>query len=79
VLLNDIVESLKGCFLLSDFHSDDFDKTTMVTTDYIKFCTDNVVQKKELITNANNKPHITKEIIKFKKIYIFKAVLIKRN
>jgi len=29
-----------------------------------------VVHKKELITNANNKPHITKEIIKFKKIYI---------
>jgi len=70
VLLNDIVESLKGCFLFSDFHSDDIDKTTMVTMDYIKFCTDNVVHKKELITNANNKPHITKEIIKCKKIYI---------
>jgi len=29
-----------------------------------------VVHKKELITNANNKPHITKAIIKFKNIYI---------
>ena len=74
----DTVETLKGCFLCTDwevFHSDDINETTMVTTDYIKFCTDNVVPQKEVITYANNKPYITKEI----KMCINKKKLAFRN
>ncbi len=61
----DSVEALKGCFLCTDwevFHSDDIDETTLVTTDYITFCTNNVISKKEVIIYANNKPYTTKEI-----------------
>lgn len=57
------METLKGSFLYTDwsiFHTLDLDEAT--TSDYIKFCADNAVHKKETVVYPNNKSYITKEI-----------------
>ena len=62
---NDNVEPFKGCFLCTDwnvFHSQDIDIVTEAITDYIHFCTNNVVAKNEIIIYPNNKPYIKKQI-----------------
>lgn len=78
---DDAIERLKGCLLCTDwnvFYDPDIDTTTETITDYINFCVDNVLPKKNVIIYPNNKPYITKEIkncinrkrIAFKKILL---------
>lgn len=60
---NDSIETLKGCFLCTDWDTfSDEDNVTEVTTDYIKFCVDTVIPKKTIKVYPNNKPYITKEV-----------------
>lgn len=57
-------ETLKGCFLCTDwsiFHQLELDEATDTITDYITFCVDNVVEKKDVVY-PNNKPYNTKDI-----------------
>lgn len=59
------IESLKGCFLCTDwdvFHDADINVTTDTITDYINYCVDSVLHKKQVVVYANNKPYITKDI-----------------
>ncbi len=59
------VETLKGCFLSTDWEilqNGDIHEATVTTTEYIKFCEDNVLEKKCVTVFPNNKPYITKEI-----------------
>ena len=61
----DSVETLKGCFLCTDwsiFHELDLNEATETITDYIHFCVDIVVPKKSILHYPNNKPYITKEV-----------------
>lgn len=61
----DSVETLKGCFLCTDwsiFHDLELNEATETITDYINFCVDNVVPRKTVLHFPNNKPYITKEI-----------------
>ncbi len=51
-------ETLRSCFLSTDwsiFHSLDLEEATTTITDYINFCVDNVVEKKEILHFPNNK------------------------
>lgn len=62
---NDGVETLKSCFSCTNwdlFHSLDLEEATDTITDYIKFCKDNVLTKKSITMNPNNKSYISKEI-----------------
>ncbi len=66
VWTEDSMETLKGCFLCTDwsiFHQLELDDATD-TSDYINFCVDNVVEKKDVVVYPNNKPYITKDIKK---------------
>ena len=40
----------------------EIDEATEVITDYIHFCADNVVTKKDITLYPNNKPYITKSV-----------------
>lgn len=61
----DAVDTLRGCFSCTDwslFHKLDLDEATETITDYINFCVDTIVPKKQILLFFNNKPHITKEV-----------------
>lgn len=61
----DSVESLKGCFLCTDwsiFHDLELNEATETVTDYINFCVANVVPKKSILHFPNNKPYIIKDV-----------------
>lgn len=61
----DSIESLKGCFLCTEwdiYYSADIDETTEVIADYVNFCTDNVATKKQVTIYHYNKLYITKDI-----------------
>lgn len=61
----DSMETLKGCFLCTDwsiFHQLELDEATDTISDYINFCVDNVVEKKDVVVYPNNKPYFTKDI-----------------
>ena len=63
---DDSIETLKGCFLCTDWDTfsgePNLDNATEVTTDYIKFCVDTVIPKMTIKVYPNNKPYITKEV-----------------
>lgn len=63
---SDSIETLKGCFLCTDWDmfsgENNLDYATEVTTDYIQFCIDTVIPKKTIKTFPNSKPYITKEV-----------------
>lgn len=62
---DDGIEKLKGCFLYTDwnvFHDTDIDVTTETITDYINYCIDSVLTKKEVVVYPNNKPYVTEDI-----------------
>ena len=63
---DDSIETLKGCFLCTDWDTfsgePNLDNATEVTTDYIKFCVDTVIPKRTIKVYPNNKPYITKEV-----------------
>ncbi len=62
---DDSLETLRGCSECTNwsiFHDLELNKTTETITDYIKFCVETVVPKKEVIHFPNNKPYITKEV-----------------
>jgi len=62
---DDAIERLKGCFHCTDwnvFNDMDIDTTTETITEYINFCVDNVLTKKNVMMYPNNKLYITKEI-----------------
>ncbi len=48
----------------SIFHQLALDDATDTISDYINFCVDNVVEKKDVVLYPNNKPYITKDIKK---------------
>lgn len=57
---DDTIERLKGCFLYTDwdvFSNRVIDETTETIMDYINFCVDNVLTKKNVIVYPNNKPY----------------------
>ena len=63
----DNVETLKGCFMCTDWElftqdNPDINTATYSATDYVKFCTEIVIPKKTVKCFPNNKPYITKEI-----------------
>ena len=63
----DNVETLKGCFMCTDWgvftqDNPDINTATDSVTDYIKFCIETVIPKKTVKCFPNNKPYITKEI-----------------
>ena len=61
----DSIETHKGSFLCTDrdiFSDLEIDEATEAITDYIHFCADNVVTKKDIIVHPNNKPYITKSV-----------------
>lgn len=61
VWLENSIEKLKGCFLCTDwgiFNGANLNETTEVITDYVNFCMDNVVTKKQVIIYLNNKVYI---------------------
>ena len=61
----DSIETLKGSFLCTDwdiFSDLEIDDATEAITDYIHFCADNVVAKKDIVVYPNNKPYITKSV-----------------
>ncbi len=67
VWTEDSMETLKGCFLCTDwsiFHQLELDDATDTISYYINFCVDNVVEKKDVVVYPNNKPYITKDIKK---------------
>ncbi len=67
VWTEDSMETLKGCFLCTDwsiFQQLELDDATDTISDYINFCVDNVVEKKDVVVYPNNKPYITKDIKK---------------
>ena len=70
----DSVETLRGCLACTDwniFHNLELDEATVTITDYINFCVDNVVPKKDVLHFPNNKPYITKDV----KVWINKKKL----
>lgn len=61
----DSKETLKGSFLCTDwdiFHNQDIDVATDTITEYIRFCVDSLVTKKDNTVYPNNKPYITKNV-----------------
>ena len=59
----DSLETLKGSFLCTDWDilsNLEIDEATEVITDYVHFCADNVVTKKDITVYPNNKPTICK-------------------
>ena len=61
----DNVETLKGCFICTDWevftpNNPDINTATDSVTDYIKFCTETVIPKKTVKCFTNNKPYITR-------------------
>ncbi|KAK0137741.1 hypothetical protein N1851_026045 [Merluccius polli] len=61
----DSTETLKGCFLCTDwsiFHDLELNEATETVTDYINFCVDTIVPKKTIRHYPNNKPYITSEV-----------------
>ena len=61
----DSEETLRGCFLSTDwslFQNLDLNEATDTITDYINFCVDNIVPKKDVLHFPNNKPYITKHV-----------------
>ena len=63
VWTDDSIETLKGCFLCTDwsvFHALELDEATVTITDYMTFCIDSVVAKKDVTVYPNNKSYITK-------------------
>ncbi len=66
VWTEDSMETLKGCFLCTDwsiFHQLELNEATDTISDYINFSVDNVVEKKDVVY-PNNKPYIKKDIKK---------------
>lgn len=65
VWTEDTIETLKGCFQCTEwniFHRLDVDTAAETVTDYIQFCVDNTIPKKEITVYPNNKSYITKEV-----------------
>ena len=65
----DVAKQLQGCFECTDwemfFHSNNnIHEVTAVITDYIKFCSENVVPKKTIKIVLNNKPWVTRSLKK---------------
>ncbi len=61
----DSVETLKGSLLCTNwdvFYNSDIDVAVDTITDYLKFCVDCVVPKKEVKVYPNNKPYISKDV-----------------
>ncbi len=67
VWTDDSMKTLQGGFVCTDwsiFHQLELDDATDTISDYINFCVDNVVEKKDVFVYLNNKPYITKDITK---------------
>ncbi len=63
--MEDSLVTLRGCLLCTFwniFHNLELDEATVTITDYINFCGDNVIPKKNILHFPNNKPHTTKEV-----------------
>lgn len=63
---NDSIDTLRGCFSLTDweiFYDElELDEATDTITEYIKFCTDYVIPMKQITMYPNNKSRISMEI-----------------
>ncbi|KAI3355848.1 hypothetical protein L3Q82_004228 [Scortum barcoo] len=69
-------QTLQGCFeatdwdVLCDVHGEDIEKLTDYITDYVNFCTDNIILTKTVRCFPNNKPWVTKDMLNRKKASI---------
>ncbi len=62
---DDNMDILKGCFECTDWDvlmNEDLKTNVNVVTEYINFCVNNLIAKKEVKCYPNNKPWVTKEL-----------------
>lgn len=56
------METLRGCFLSTELHKLELDEATETIIDYINFCVDGIIDKKEVLHFPNNKTFISNEV-----------------